>query len=290
VHRSAEILLEDEAVLHAVSASELAIHPGDLCVVECARVPEFGRVIRLDEQSGDLSAHGVAAMIVRRATLHDQSKAKENTVLGRMAAKTVHRRVDEQKLPVHVVQVRYSFDRAVLHVTYTAEDRVDCTELIRTLCSELHARIEMRQIGVRDAARLVGGMGACGRQLCCRSWLRHFDAVSVKMAKVQRLALNPATIGGVCGRLKCCLKYEFECYRRQGENLPKDGIRVKCPEGMGWIIDKDVLSQTIKVRLEDGRILAVEAAAVEPVAETHGEACAKGRKPHEDPDSQRTES
>lgn len=239
MYRRAEILLEDEAVLSAVSAAELAIHPGDLCVVESARVPEFGRVIHLAEQEGGLPLTAVTATILRRATLQDQSKAKENTVMGRMSAKTVHRRLEEQHLPVHVVQVRYSFNRAVLHVTYTAEDRVDCTDLIRVLCSELHTRIEMRQIGVRDAARLVGGMGACGRQLCCRSWMKHFDAVSVKMAKVQRLALNPGTIGGVCSRLKCCLRHEFDCYRQRGESLPRDGARVKGPEGVDRSIEKD---------------------------------------------------
>lgn len=239
MYRTAEILLEDDAVLHAVSAAELAIHPGDLCVVESARIPEFGRVIRLVEHQGGLPLPAVAATILRRATLQDQSKAKENTVVGRMAAKTVHRRIEEQQLPVHVVQVRYSFNRSVLHVTYTAEDRVDCAELIRVLCAELHTRIEMRQIGVRDAARLVGGMGACGRQLCCRSWMKHFDAVSVKMAKVQRLALNPGTIGGVCSRLKCCLRHEFDCYRQRGETLPREGIRSNCPEGTERIIDRD---------------------------------------------------
>jgi cell fate regulator YaaT (PSP1 superfamily) len=275
VYRTAEILLEDDAVLHAVSTAELAIHLGDLCVVECARVPEFGRVVRLAEQPGNVPAHNVPGTILRRATLHDQSKAKENTVMGRMSAKTVHRRIGDQQLPLHVVQVRYSFDRAVLHITYTAEDRVDCAELIRVLCGELHTRIEMRQIGVRDASRLVGGMGICGRQLCCRSWLDHFDAVSVKMAKVQRLALNPGTIGGGCGRLKCCLKFEFECYRRQGENLPRDGAQVKCSGGTGHVIDKDVLARTVRVRMEDGRILGLAAADVQIVAEGKGESSAK---------------
>lgn len=241
MYRTAEILLEDEAVLHAVSGAELAIHPGDLCVVENAKVPEFGRVIRLVELQGELPSSSGSATLLRRATLQDQSKAKENAVVGRMSAKTVHHRVDELHLPVHIVQVRYSFNRAILHVAYTAEDRIDCTELIRILCSELHARIEMRQIGVRDAARLVGGMGACGRQLCCRSWMKHFDAVSVKMAKVQKLALNPGTIGGVCSRLKCCLRHEFDCYRQRGETLPRGGTCGVCSEGGERLIDKEEL-------------------------------------------------
>jgi cell fate regulator YaaT (PSP1 superfamily) len=267
MYRTATIQLEDQAVLHAVSAGELAIHVGDQCVVESGRAPEFGRVTRLAEHEGDLPARNGGALILRRATLHDQAKAKENAVVGHMSSKTVHKRVEEAKLPVHLVQIRYSFDRTILHITYTSEERVECPDLIRALAAELHARIEMRQIGVRDAARLVGGMGPCGRQLCCRVWRQDFDTVSVKMAKAQRLALNPGTIGGVCGRLKCCLKYEFDCYRRQGEHLPKDGACVRCPGGRGWVADKDILAQRVKVRLEDGRMLAFDAAEVSAMAD-----------------------
>ncbi|MEI6148434.1 MAG: regulatory iron-sulfur-containing complex subunit RicT [bacterium] len=257
MYRTADIVLEDDAILHAVSAADLAIHPGDMCVVEYIRVPEFGRVVHLVDHAGDLPAPSLAAAILRRATLQDQSKARENAVVGRMAAKTVHRRIEEQNLSLHVVQIRYSFNRAVLHISYSAEDRLDCTELIRTLGAELHTRIEMRQVGVRDAAKAVGGMGVCGRQVCCRSWMQHFEAVSVKMAKVQRLALNPATIGGVCGRLKCCLKHEFDCYRRQGEVLHPEGACVKCPDGMG-------------------RPPGVEAADVQSLSEVKDEAWEKG--------------
>lgn len=271
MYRTAVVRLEDSSTLQAACASELAIHCGDACVLEHGRVPEFGRVLHLTEHEGEVAPRGTTATLVRRATLHDQSRAQENTVMGRLTAKTVHRRIEERKLPIHVVQVRYSFDRAVLYITYTAEERVDCGELARALAPELRTRVEMRQIGVRDAARLVGGMGCCGRNLCCQVMLKDFDAVSVKMAKAQRLALNPATIGGVCGRLKCCLKFEFDIYRRQGENLPRDGARVQCPEGRGWVADKDVLRQRIKVRLEDGRILEFDPSAVSPLTEARSE-------------------
>ena len=265
MYRTAVIKLEDASELNAISVAELAIHQGDLCVVECGRIPEFGQVTRLADQQGDMPSRNGAPFVVRRATLQDQSKAKENTVVGHMSAKTVHKRIEDSKLPIHLVQVRYSFDRAILHITYTADDRVDCTAIIKALASELHARIEMRQIGVRDAARLVGGMGCCGRPLCCHVWLKEFEAVSVKMAKTQRLGLNPGTIGGVCGRLKCCLKFEFECYRRQAERLPRDGARVECPEGKGWVADKNILGQRVKVRIDDGRILDFDAAQVQSV-------------------------
>jgi len=270
MYRTLDIQLEDESHINALSPVELAIHQGDQCVVECHHVPEFGRIIALREHDGDMPAKGGGFVALRRATLQDQARANENAVVGRMAAKTVAKLVEALKLPMHVIQVRYSFDRAILHVTYTSEDRVECGELIRSLSEELRARVEIRQIGVRDSARLIGGTGICGRCLCCRTWLKDFEAVSVKMAKAQRLALNPSSIGGVCGRLKCCLKYEFECYRRMGEHLPRDGARVRCSEGEGCVVDKDILRQCVKVRTTDGRVMEFAGDNVEMLDDADG--------------------
>jgi cell fate regulator YaaT (PSP1 superfamily) len=238
VYRSVDIHFEDGSLVNAISPADLSIHPGDWCVVDCNRIPEFGQVIQLVDQDGDLPKKGLTPCLMRRATLQDQARAKENSVTGRMAAKTVHKRVEEQKLPVHIVQVRYSFDRSVLHITFTAEDRVDTGEFVKGLAGELRVRIELKPLGVRDAARLVGGMGVCGRPLCCKTWIKEFEAVSVKMAKIQHLALNPGSISGMCGRLKCCLKYEVDNYRELGDNLPRDGARPPCEGGCGCGGDK----------------------------------------------------
>lgn len=254
MYRTVTIHFEDDSLVNAVSPVGLAIHQGDLCVVECNRVPEFGQILQLADHEGVMPAKGTMPVILRRATLQDQSRAKENAVNSRMASKTVHKRVEEHKLPIHIVQVRYSFDRSVLHITFTAENRVEFGELVKNLAGELRVRIEMKSLGVRDAARLVGGMGVCGRPLCCKTWLSNFEVVSVKMAKTQRLALNPGSISGMCGRLKCCLKYEFENYRTMGEGLPRDGAMVRCQDGCGCVCDKDIMSQRVRVRLEDGRI------------------------------------
>lgn len=278
MYRSVIIRLEDDSLIHAVSPVELAIHQGDHCVVECQRVPEAGQVVHLAEHEGGLPAKGTVPVVLRRATLQDQSRAKENVVTGRMASKTVHKRVEEQKLPLRLLHVRYSLDRSVLHVTFTAEERVEYADLVRLLAGELHVRIEMKSIGVRDAAKVVGGMGVCGRPLCCRTWLKEFEVVSVKMAKTQRLALNPAAISGMCGRLKCCLKYEFDNYKKLGGCLPPDGARVRCGDGCGCVWDKDVMGQRVKVRLEDGRILEYSAADVQPMS---GPADQEGRKQKE---------
>ena len=264
MHRTLAIVLEDESALSCFVPPELAIHEGDLCVADHARVLEFGRVRRIEEHAGDSPPPGLA-LALRRATLQDQSKAKENSVVSRMALKTTLKKIEEQRLPIRLIQLRQSFDRSVLSITYTAEDRVECHELVKALGAELHTRVEMRQIGVRDAARQIGGLGPCGRTLCCRAWMSDFEGVSVKMAKAQRIPLNPGAIGGMCGRLKCCLRYEFDCYKRLGERLPKDGARVRCPEGIGQVYDKDIMAQRVKVRMEDGRVLDFAADQVQAI-------------------------
>jgi cell fate regulator YaaT (PSP1 superfamily) len=265
VYKTLNLQLEDDTTLLCLLPQELAIHVGDLAVAEHGRIFEFGRITGMAEPPGDPPKGMPVA--VRRATLQDQSKARENAVLGHMAMKTARKKADELHLPLRLTQLRYCLDRAVLYITYTADDRVDCHELIKALSGELHVRVEVRQIGVRDAAKLAGGLGPCGRMLCCRSWLKDFDGVSVKMAKAQRMPLNPNTIGGMCGRLKCCLRYEYECYRRQGERLPKDGATVRCCEGVGRVIDKDILRQRLKLRLEDGRVLDFDANEVKPLGD-----------------------
>lgn len=273
------VQFEDGVTVTVQGPAEIAIHKDDVCVVEHGRVLECGRVVQRSEREGEWASHPSGAVLVRRATIHDQAKARENGVVSRMALKSALRRIEDLKLDIHLVYVRYSFDRSVLHMAYTCEDRAECGELIKGLAGELRTRIELRQIGVRDAARLIGGMAACGRALCCRVWLRHFDAVSVKMAKVQRIALNPSTIGGMCGRLKCCLRYESDQYRQSGERMPRDGARVECPEGCGLVVDKDVLAKQVKVRFEDGRVLELDADQVKAVAGVERHAPTPGGKP-----------
>ena len=225
MYRTVTIHFEDDAVIEAVSPADLAIHKGDWCVVECNRMPEFGRVMQLSEREEALPARGTVPLVLRRATLQDQARARENSLAGRMADKTVRKRVEERKLPLRIVRVRYSFDRLVLHVTFTSEDHVALGDLVQTLAGDLRVRIEMRAMGVRDAASLVGGMGVCGRPLCCKTWLREFDGVSIKMAKTQHLAINPGAISGMCGRLKCCLKYEVDQYKCSSGNSCHSGGR-----------------------------------------------------------------
>jgi cell fate regulator YaaT (PSP1 superfamily) len=252
--RVVNVRLDDDVELKCVSPADLAIHENDYCVVSAGKVLQFGRVSRLAEADAETPEMKDWPKVLRRATLQDQSRARENAAYLKMATHSCERKIEEQKLDMQLVSVQHSFDRKLVTISYTAAERVEFGEMVKDLASELQARIEMKQIGVRDAAALVGGMGPCGRSLCCCSWLKEFEAVSVRMAKNQRLSLNPNTISGVCGRLKCCLRYENACYCDLAKNLPRDGAAVTCPEGKAYVIDKNVLAQRVRVRTEDNRI------------------------------------
>lgn len=250
MYRLATVELELGAHIQCYSPPELAIHDGDQCVFENDRIQDFGRIIAVTECQ-DTNPCSKLPSIIRCATLQDQSKAKEVQLMSKMAMDTCIAKVEKFKLDMHLVRVKYSFDRKVLMVTFSAEERVDFRSLVKELASELHTRIEMKQIGVRDEASMIGGIGPCGRVLCCTDWLKHFESINVKMAKTQRLSLNPGAISGMCGRLKCCLKYENEQYKACSRAMPRDGSTVETPEGRGRIIDQNVPQQKVTVRLEN---------------------------------------
>ena len=166
-------------------------------------------------------------------------------------------KIAEQKLPMKLVRAEYSFDGSRLTFFFTAEKRVDFRALVRELAKTFRTRIELRQIGVRDEAKLIGGVGHCGRPLCCSSWLCEFNPVSITMAKQQDLPLNPMEISGVCGRLLCCLSYENEFYTAAKKRLPKVGRTVTTPQGKGKVIGLDVFAETIKIRLENDVLIEI---------------------------------
>lgn len=287
MYRLVTVQFEDGAHRFCVSHPDLAIHEGDQCVIDDRKVLEFAKVTRIITVD-DGSDHPKEPMptVVRRATLHDRSKAGENTVVGRMAFATCRRRALDLKLDMRIVHARYSFDRVLLTVTFAAAERIDFRELVRVLAAELSCRIEMKQIGVRDVARMAGGMASCGRRLCCCSWLKNFEAVSVKMAKVQRISLNPVTIGGMCGRLKCCLRYENDAYRQADHEMPHERARVTCPAGEGTVIDVNVLRRRVKVCLADGRALEYDAKETREIPGTSPALPQEEEHPHaEIPDS-----
>jgi len=260
--RLAYVEVEDGPRLRCCIPDGLAINEGDQCIVEADSVLEYGRLASCEPTA--VSADVDLPKVLRRATLQDQAKAHEGHVRSRMAAETCAERAEKHGLAIRFVRVRFSFDRTVLVVLFTAEERLDFRDMVKELAEEFRARIEMRQVGVRDEAGIIGGLGPCGRGLCCCTWLHNFASINVKMAKSQRISLNPATISGMCGRLKCCLRYEYDCYREMGRYLPRDGALVECPAGRGCVIDKNVLKQCVRVRMEDQRVLEFEADDVMP--------------------------
>lgn len=254
MYRRIKVEIEPANHVLCVSPMELALHPGDQCIAEVSRVLELGKVMRMEEVDGAMPTDA-GAKVLRRATLQDQAKGNENALMGRIATNSCEKKIEKLKLAMRLVRVRYSFDRSILVITFTSEDRVDFRALVQELTSELNTRVEMRQIGVRDEAGIIGGMGSCGRRLCCCSWIKQFDSVNVKMAKIQGISLNPSAITGMCGRLKCCMRYEYDVYRECARSVPRPGAFVKSPDGKGYVVDRDVLARKVKVRLEDERIM-----------------------------------
>src|SRR5690625_1601988 len=189
--------------------------------------------------------------IRRIATDEDRHNIEENKQLAKEALQTCQHKIREHKLDMKVIDSEYTFDRNKVIFYFTAEGRVDFRQLVKDLATKFKTRIELRQIGVRDEAKLLGGIGPCGRMLCCSTFLGDFEPVSIKMAKDQNLSLNPSKISGLCGRLMCCLKYENETYEEAKRNLPDVGERVETERGAGKVVDLNILAKTIHVELEE---------------------------------------
>ncbi len=286
--RSAYVEIEDGPRLICEAPDGVPVHVGDECIIAIGDVEEVGHVAKLEDKPVPPEEGEAPPRVIRMATLQDHARASENAVRSKMALGELARMAAERGAEIHVVRGRYSFDRSHLRVLYTTEGGLDERALGRDLALDLNCRVDLRQIGVRDEAGIIGGIGPCGRNLCCCSWLREFDSVNVKMAKVQKLSLNPGAISGVCGRLKCCLRYEYETYREMGRGLPRSGMTVECPGGTGMVVAVNVLIQKIKVRLEDNRYVEYDADDIRPVYGCGNGNC--GRKRDEDPHSERPES
>ena len=188
--------------------------------------------------------------IIRIANESDIKKLKENKRKEREAFNICLKKINKHKLDMKLIDVEYTFDNNKILFYFTAEGRVDFRELVKDLASVFRTRIELRQIGVRDESKIIGGLGICGRPFCCSSFLGEFQPVSIKMAKEQGLSLNPTKISGTCGRLMCCLKYEQEAYTELLKKTPKIGAIVDTPEGRGVIIDQNLLTGKLTVRMD----------------------------------------
>ncbi|MBQ8653511.1 MAG: stage 0 sporulation protein [Clostridia bacterium] len=226
--------------------------PGDFVVVETARGIEFGEVVTSVREINDEMLQSPLKKVVRIATAEDVRHAQENKAGEKEAYAICQKKIAEHKLDMKLVSVEYTFDNSKILFYFTANGRVDFRSLVKDLAAVFKTRIELRQIGVRDEAKMLGGLGPCGRPICCGAFLGDFQPVSIKMAKEQNLSLNPTKISGVCGRLMCCLKYEQDNYEQTRKRMPKVGKEVITPDGPGVVWDLNIIKETVRVRIQKG--------------------------------------
>lgn len=241
---------------------------GDRVIVETSRGIECGEIVTPNREVEDEKIVKPLKVIIRAATEEDLETVRANHEKEQRAAEICKKKIAERKLEMKLVNVEYTFDSSKILFYFTADGRVDFRELVKDLAGIFHTRIELRQIGVRDESRMLGGLGICGRPFCCASFLGDFHPVSIKMAKEQGLSLNPTKISGACGRLMCCLKYEQNAYDYLLKITPRVGTPVDTPEGRGVVKEVSLISGVVKVRLdraEDAPPRAFDRSEVQPL-------------------------
>ena len=247
----ADIHFRNNSKVYFFAPGELMLTAGDHVIIETARGPEYGIVSAGNHPIPAKDVVSPLRSVIRRATAADEKIAADNTEKEKRAYKICLQKIADHKLDMQLVSAEYAFDGSKILFFFTADDRVDFRELVKNLASIFHTRIELRQIGVRDKAKMVGGLGICGRPFCCGEFLNDFQPVSIKMAKTQNLSLNPTKISGTCGRLMCCLKYEQEAYEDLLRTSPKPDSFVDTPDGRGTVTEVNLLRQSVKVRMEN---------------------------------------
>ena len=223
---------------------------GDGVIVETSRGTEYGECVQANSMIDEIELTAPLRPVIRVATEEDRQTVEANREKEKKAFSICQQKIAEHGLDMKLVKAEYSFDGSKVLFFFTSEGRVDFRALVKDLAGAIHARIELRQIGVRDEAKMLGGLGICGKPFCCSQFLDEFQPVSIKMAKTQNLSLNPTKISGTCGRLMCCLKYEQEAYEDLVKHAPKQESFVETPDGAGTVSSVNLLRQTVQVRLE----------------------------------------
>lgn len=229
--------------------------PGDRVIVETARGIEYGQVVIAPTEVADEEVVTPLKRVIRPATAEDRQQLAANREKEKKAFQIGLQKIAAHGLPMKLVDVEQTFDGNKIIFYFTADGRIDFRELVKDLAAVFRTRIELRQIGVRDEAKMMGGLGCCGRELCCSSWLSDFASVSIRMAKDQNMSLNPSKISGICGRLMCCLKYENEIYEQAKGEHPEIGSRVITPDGEGKVTSVNIFKKTLTVELKESRLV-----------------------------------
>ncbi|MDO8663033.1 MAG: stage 0 sporulation family protein [Candidatus Omnitrophota bacterium] len=258
------VRLRDSGQIYAYNAAGFSVKEGDYVIIEHDRGQDYGLVVPTEPKSccGERQCANPAEKeppkkILRIAREADIKQITDNRLKAKEVFSSCIKKIEEHRLDMKLVQAEYSFDRSKIVFYFTANGRVDFRNLVKDLARIFKARIELRQIGVRDEARLFGGFGSCGRELCCAKFLKDFEPVTIKMAKEEGLPLNPPKISGICGRLMCCLSFEYESYKLLSKGLPREGEHVNTPRGKGKVMSINVFSRSASVQLEDGTWITV---------------------------------
>ena len=238
--------------IYFFNPKNLRVRKGDKVIVETAQGEEYGEVMIPNRRVEDDKIVAPLKKVIRIANYKDYKRFEECKRKEKEAFSICLKKIKEHKLDMTLTDVEYKFDDSKILFYFTADGRIDFRDLVKDLAAIYKTRIELRQIGVRDEVKRIGGNGVCGRELCCCSFLSDFDAVSIKMAKEQNLSLNPAKISGNCGRLMCCLKYENEVYEEKLKNLPNIGAIVKTADGEGEVDNIETLKEVVRVKIKDG--------------------------------------
>ena len=247
------VKFRDQGRIYDYDSTGFTLKERDIVVVDTERGPEIGFVARTPLERDPKYFTKALKKVIRLADQQDMEQGRHNLIRERESKKVCLAKIQEHKLPMKLIGVESFLDGSKIIFYFVSEGRVDFRALVKDLAGAFKTRIEMRQVGVRNEAKMIGGLGTCGREFCCCSFLKEFEPVSVKMAKEQNLALNPQKISGACGRLMCCLAYEVDTYSELKKDLPKVGKRVITPQGPGKVMQQSIINQKLKVTLDDGK-------------------------------------
>ncbi len=258
-----KITINETIKVNCKGEKSLGLKKNDYCIVNRGSCIDYGRVTYIGSIPSEVSLKDLKS-IKRRATLVDQGKAHENSVRSKSFHRTGQEKIKSYNFPMQLIATHYSFDQSLVSFIFTSSIRIDYRDLVKDLNHTLNLKVELKQLGPRDYAGLIGGVETCGRTLCCSTFLTNFVSINMKMAKEQGLSLNPSNIIGACGRLKCCLSFEHEGYKSLMKTMPKIGAKCNCQGCDGKIIEGNALTQTVKVSLNDGnKIVTVPVSEVD---------------------------
>jgi len=258
MHEVIQVRLREAGKISYFLTGGLKFKTGEYVVVEQDRGLEYGQVVSDTESALDTNIEKPLRKIIRKTNPWDHHQIEKNKKRAKELIQACAKKIAEYKLDMKVVEAEYSFDRSKIIFYFTAEGRIDFRSLVKELANLFKARIELKQIGVRDEAKIMGGYGPCGKELCCVRFLKDFEPVTIRMAKDQNLPLNPTKISGLCGRLMCCLSYENETYKDLIKCLPKIGQEIKTEKGKGKVVALNPIKNSVTVEIAEGKTIEVK--------------------------------